>query len=152
MRVNEMKVEAPDKVGVTLAYMEFTKDFAEIKNYCIHKGETITGYTDKREAVSIRIEDILYFEAVGELVFAYLEKDMYEIRMRLYQIEERLQQHNIRRASKSMLVNIEHILSVRSALNGRLFAKMENGEEILISRNYTKQIAKCIMEDCDERV
>ena len=28
-----------------------------------------------------------------------------------------------------MLVNVEHIISVRTALNGRLYARMENGEE-----------------------
>ncbi len=33
-----------------------------------------------------------------------------------------------------MLVNVEHIISVRTALNGRLYARMENGEEILITR------------------
>lgn len=152
MQVTEVTVDSYEEEGITLSYMELTRDFAEIRDYCLHKGETIIGYTESKEAVNIRVEDILYFEAVGELVFAYLEQSMYEIHRRLYQVEASLQQSYIRRASKSMLINVDRIISVRSALNGRLYAKMENGEDVLISRNYAKQIANCIMEDYDEGI
>ena len=118
MRVREQIVEDPSKEGVTLEYVSFTREFAEIRDYVLRKGESMTAYTQEREAVRIRIEDILYFEAVGELVFAYLETQIYEVKLRLYQIEDRLRGANILRASKSVLVNLEHILSVRPALNG----------------------------------
>lgn len=152
MRVREQIVEDPSKEGVTLEYVSFTREFAEIRDYVLRKGESMTAYTQEREAVRIRIEDILYFEAVGELVFVYLETQIYEVKLRLYQIEDRLRGANILRASKSVLVNLEHILSVRPALNGRLYARMENGEDILISRNYAKQIARHIMEDTNETI
>lgn len=152
MRVREQIVEDPSKEGVTLEYVSFTREFAEIRDYVLRKGESMTAYTQEREAVRIRIEDILYFEAVGELVFAYLETQIYEVKLRLYQIEDRLRGANILRVSKSVLVNLEHILSVRPALNGRLYARMENGEDILISRNYAKQIARHIMEDTNETI
>ena len=49
--------------------------------------------------------------------------------------------------------NINYIISVRPALNGRLYAKMENGEEILITRKYAKEIAQYFMEEeRDERI
>ncbi len=152
MQVKELIVDQPQKEGVTLEYMRLTREFAEIRDYCLHKGETVTGYTGNGEAVSVRVEDVLYFEAVGELVFAYAENAVYEVKKRLYQIEEGVRRNSVQRASKSTLINTEHIVSVRPALNGRLFAKMENGEEVLISRNYAKQIAKCIMEGDDEEI
>lgn len=34
--------------------------------------------------------------------------------------------------------------------NGRLYARMENGEEILITRRYAKEIENCFMEDEDD--
>ena len=68
-------------------------------------------------------------------------------------MEEKVNKRNICRASKTMLVNIEHIISVRTALNGRLYARMENGEEILITRRYAKEVENCFMEDEDnERI
>lgn len=152
MQVKELIVDQPQKEGVTLEYMRLTREFAEIRDYCLNKGETVTGYTGNGEAVSVRVEDVLYFEAVGELVFAYAENTVYKVKKRLYQIEEGVRRNSVQRASKSTLINTEHIVSVRPALNGRLFAKMENGEEVLISRNYVKQIAKCIMEGDDEGI
>lgn len=147
MKLKENKVTDYEKEGVILEYVEFTKEFREIKDYVLQKGESITAYAEGNEAVSIRIEDILYFEAVGELVFAYLESQLYEVKLRLYQVEEKLKSNSILRASKSVLLNLDYIVSVRPALNGRLYAKMENGEDVLISRKYAKQISERIMED-----
>ena len=150
MRVTEKLVKSPEEEGVTLAYIRLTKDFEEIKEYVRHKGDTLTGYKKARERASVRIEDILYFETVDGLVFAYTVDSVYEIKGRLYQIEDKVKRRTICRASKTMLVNVEHITSVRTALNGRLYARMENGEEILITRRYAKEIEDCFMEDDDD--
>ena len=153
MRVTEKLVNSQEEEGVTLEYIRLTKDFEEIKEYVSHKGDTLTGYKQTKEKASVRIEDILYFETVDGLVFAYTVDSVYEIKGRLYQVEEEVKRRNICRVSKTMLVNVEHIISVRTALNGRLYAKMENGEEILITRRYAKEVEDCFMEDEDnERI
>lgn len=115
-----------------------------------HKGDTLIGYKQTKEKASVRVEDIFYFETVDGMVFAYTVDSVYEIKGRLYQVEEKVKRRNICRASKTMLVNAEHITSVRTALNGRLYARMENGEEILITRRYAKEIEDCFMEDEDD--
>lgn len=150
MRVIEKIVNNSEEEGVTLQYMRLTKDFEEIKEYVQHKGEALIGYTQNNERVSVRVEDILYFEIVDGIVFAYTVDSVYEIKGRLYQVEEKVSRRTICRASKAMLVNVEHITSVRTALNGRLYAKMENGEEILITRRYAREIEDCFMEDDDD--
>lgn len=150
MRVTEKIVNNSEEEGVTLQYMRLTKDFEEIKEYVQHKGEALIGYTQNNERVSVRVEDILYFEIVDGIVFAYTVDSVYEIKGRLYQVEEKVSRRTICRASKAMLVNVEHITSVRTALNGRLYAKMENGEEILITRRYAREIEDCFMEDDDD--
>lgn len=150
MRVTEKLVNSPEEEGVTLEYIRLTKDFEEIKEYVRHKRDTLTGYKQTKEKAAVRIEDILYFETVDGLVFAYTVDSVYEIKGRLYQVEEKVKRRNICRASKTMLVNVEHIISVRTALNGRLYATMENGEEILITRRYAKEIENCFMEDDDD--
>ena len=150
MRVTEKLVKSPEEEGVTLKYIRLTKDFEEIKEYVRHKGDTLLGYKQTKEKASIRVEDIFYFETVDGLVFAYTMDSVYEINGRLYQVEEKVKRRNICRASKTMLVNVEHIISVRTALNGRLYARMENGEEILITRRYAKEVEDCFMEDEDD--
>ena len=145
MKLIKKRVEQPQEVAITISYMNWTERLEEIENYILGANKHITGYGSNREMIPIRIEDILYFEAVGELVFAYTKEQVYEIKMRLYQIEESLKEDKMKRASKSILVNIRKIISVRPALNGRLFAKMENDEEILISRQYAKEVTAAIM-------
>lgn len=153
MRVTEKIVSNPEEEGVTLEYMRFTKDFEEIKEYVQHKGDLLIGYTQEKDKTAVRVEDILYFEIVDGVVFAYTVEKIYEVKGRLYQVEEKISRRTICRVSKTMLVNIDHIISVRTALNGRLYARMENGEEILITRRYAKEVEHCFMEeDKDEGI
>lgn len=153
MRVTEKIVSNPEEEGVTLKYMRFTKDFEEIKEYVQHKGDLLIGYTQEKDKTAVRVEDILYFEIVDGMVFAYTVEKIYEVKGRLYQVEEKISRRTICRVSKTMLVNIDHIISVRTALNGRLYARMENGEEILITRRYAKEVEHCFMEENkDERI
>lgn len=90
MNIAEREIDDPEKESVILEYVNFTKEFAEIKGYVRSKGESIRGYTEKKECVSIRTEDILYFEAVQNKVFAYTSNKFYEIKSRLYQLEEKI--------------------------------------------------------------
>lgn len=125
MNITEREIDDPEKEGVILEYVKFTKEFAEIKEYVRSKGESIRGYTEKKECVSIRTEDILYFEAVQNKVFAYTSNKFYEIKSRLYQLEEKITRKCMKRASKTTIVNADRIVSVRTALNGRLYVRME---------------------------
>lgn len=148
MKVLEKEVDTVEEQGVLLSYVNWTKEFEEIRDFCRNIGGTLTVYTQDKEMVQIPIRDILYVEAVGDLVFCYTSDDVYEVKSRLYQLQEQLEKFRIVRGSKSVLINIYHIVSVRPALNGRLYAKMENGEEILITRSY----AKGMMEEINEGI
>ena len=147
MKLVKRKAVQPQEEVITIIYSEWNNRLEDIKNYILSSDKHITGFGRNKEMIQIRIEDILYFEAVGEYVFAYLEKEVYEVKLRLYQLEEDLEEYKMKRASKSVLVNVKKIIAVRPALNGRLFAKMENDEEILISRQYAKSITAEIMAD-----
>ena len=145
MQFLKRKVEDKRDEAIILQYTNWSKNLEEISDFILNKGKQITGYGENREMYQIRVTDILYFEAVGELVFAYTKDKVYEIKMRLYQIEQSTKDAQMVRGSKSIVVNIRHIESVRPALNGRLYATMANGEEVLISRQYAKEVTEQIM-------
>lgn len=69
-------------------------------------------------------------------VFAYLEKDVYETKYKLYELEDRLFRTDFFRASKSTVVNLAMVESLSPAFNGRFEACMKNGERLIISRQY----------------
>lgn len=145
MQLVKRKVADKKDEAIILQYTNWTKNLEDISDYILNKGKQITGYGENKEMYQIRVEDIYYFEAVGELVFAYTKDRVYEIKMRLYQVEENTKSDKMMRGSKSIVVNLRHIESVRPALNGRLYATMANGEEILISRQYAKEVIENIM-------
>lgn len=84
--------------------------------------------------------DAFYFEAVDNRTFLYMEKEVFEIKERLYELEELLSQKDFIRTSKSRIVNINRIKSLKPELNRSMTAEMQNGEIISISRHYAKQL------------
>ena len=144
MKLIRKQIESTGEEAVILEYIEWTSEWENLSDYIEGKKRQIIGYGTKKEMYSIQLEDILYFEAVGDLVFAYTGDQVYEIKMRLYQVEEIVQQSGILRASKSFLVNVRKIEKVRSVLNGRFMAVMENGEEVLITRHYAREVMDAI--------
>lgn len=79
---------------------------------------------------------VYYFEAVDNRVFAYLEKDVYETKCKLYELEERLRGTDFFRATKSTVINLAKAESLSPAFNGRFEVSMKNGECLVISRQY----------------
>ena len=144
MKLIKRKTSSSSENSIIIEYIEWTDQLEDICNYIEGRRSQIIGYGENKEVCQIELDQILYFEAVGELVFAYTKTQIYEIKMRLYQIEEATKQNMILRVSKSFLVNIRKIKSVRPALNGRFIATMINGEEILISRQYAKEVSEAM--------
>lgn len=81
-------------------------------------------------------EEIYYFEAVDNKVFLYLEKEVYETKRKLYELEDQFQGTDFFRASKSCIVNLAKVKQLSPAFNGRFEALMRNGERVIISRQY----------------
>ena len=50
MNITEREIDDPEKGGVILEYVNFTKEFAEIKEYVRSKGD-LSGDTQKRNNV-----------------------------------------------------------------------------------------------------
>ena len=73
--------------------------------------------------------------------YVYTRNDCYESRDRLYELEEKLGTYYVR-ISKSMIVNLRKIQNVRAEPGGRMVAVLLNGEQVVISRSYVKEIKR----------
>ena len=88
------------------------------------------------------ITDIYYIEAVDDKTFIYMKKDCYETRKRLYEFESILSEREFARISKSVVVNLMKVSSIKPALNGRFMCMLANGEKVIISRKYVPDVKK----------
>lgn len=90
------------------------------------------------------IDNILYFESVDKRTFAYTEDDVYEISLRLYEIEETYSDTDLFRASKSTIINVAKIKMIKPLFGGKVEVLLENEEKQLVSRQYVPILKKKI--------
>ena len=88
----------------------------------------------------LNASDIYYIESVDKKTFVYGEEKVYQTDYRLHEIEDRLQNAGFVRISKSCLLNIHILDSIRPLLNSRLEATLQNGERVYVTRKYLRTI------------
>ena len=99
----------------------------------------LTGYMDDR-IVRLNYQDVYYFEANENRVFAYCHSDVFEVKYKLYELEEMFVPLDFVRCSKSLIVNMEKIEYLSPLFSGKLEAHLKNGEKIVISRQYVHSL------------
>jgi len=95
----------------------------------------VTGTADDRTRV-LSAEDVLFIESVDKRTFIYTADEVLETSLRLYETEERLADCDFLRIAKGCIVNFRAITALKPDVNGRIVATLENGERVVISRQY----------------
>lgn len=110
--------------------------------YALKAGRTrLTGYTADG-IVKLSPKEVFYFESVDNKVFAYCKNSVFEIKQKLYEIEESYHDSDFLRISKSVIVNVSKIVKVSPGFNGKFEAHLKNGEKTVISRQYVPDLKK----------
>ncbi len=104
--------------------------------YGIRAGQEKLTVTRDDKLFQVQLAQIYYFEAVDNRVFAYLEKEVCETKLKLYELEKKLASTDFFRASKSTIINLSKVKNISPAFNGRFEACMKNGEKLIVSRQY----------------
>lgn len=92
----------------------------------------------------LRPEEIFYLESVDGATFAYLAKRVCQVAAGLQALAACYGGRGFFRCSKSMVINIYRIRELRSEPGNRIRATMENGEQVMISRKYAKQLRQIL--------
>ncbi len=95
---------------------------------------------DEGGQLLLRPEDIFYLESVDGVTFAYLKEKVCRINGGLGEMAVRFAGRGFFRCSKSMVLNIYKIRFLKSEPQNRILATMENGEQVMISRKYARQL------------
>lgn len=103
--------------------------------------EKIKGSKDGKIFI-LDTEKIYYFESVDKKTFIYMNKEVYETSLRLYELEERFSNSDFFRASKSTIINLAKIKEIIPVFGGRVEVILENDEKQIISRQYVPILKK----------
>ncbi len=122
---------------------KISDEVKEIVAFVKSRQGQLTGTIDDRQ-FEIPVSDIFYIESVDNKSFIYTQNKVYETRQKLYELEEILREKRFIRISKSTLLNLMKISSIKPALNGRFTAVLYSGEEVIISRKYVPELKKAL--------
>ena len=145
MRVHIRKIPDKEKEQVIIECVDVTPEVRDIYSYVQNKGTEICGIVDGEYQKKFSLQEIYYFEALDEKVFGYTKDSVFELKMRLYEVEKEFEKRHFVRCSKSVVLNLMLLDGISPALNGRFFAHMKNGEKLMISRQYASHVRKVVM-------
>lgn len=137
------KTEKTNPEMVEIHCHKISDEVKEIVAFVKSRQGQLTGVIDERQ-FEIPVTDIFYIESVDNKSFVYTQKQVYETRYKLYELEEMLNNKGFIRISKSTLLNLMKISSIKPALNGRFTAVLYSGEETIISRKYVPEFKKAL--------
>ena len=143
MKLEVRKIPENEPEMMEIRYHWITDEVREIVSFVKSRQGQISAMQDGKR-FEVPVADLFYAESVDKRGFLYAAAESYETRVRLYELEDMLKEKTFLRISKSMIVNLMKITSVRPALNGRFSAILKNGEEILISRKYVPALKRVL--------
>ncbi len=139
MEIKIFKITKEQPEQLEIRCHEITEQVREIVTFVKSRQGQLNGMIEGKQ-YEIPIMDIYYIEAVDSKVFLYSSKKVYETRQKIYELENALKEKYFLRVSKSLLLNLMKVKSIKPAVNGRFTAILQSGEEIMISRKYVPEL------------
>ncbi|WHY86291.1 LytTR family DNA-binding domain-containing protein [Neobacillus novalis] len=135
MKISIEKINKELGEEILIRCHEVDDEIHEIVNKLKTENLIVLGYQNDK-VHRIKLNDIYYFEAVDGKVFSYSKDNVFEVKQKLYELEELYKNKNCFRASKSTILNIAKISSIFPSISGRYEAVLDNGERAVVSRQY----------------
>lgn len=136
MKLQIEEIPNLEETEIQIKCKEIDQKINRIANYIRTSYITINGKIDN-EVYVINLDDIFYFEAVDNKVFAYDEKNIYEVTYKLQDLNEMLRRTSFIQVSRTVILNINKIEKVTTLVNSRICALLVNSEKIIITRAYS---------------
>lgn len=137
INIDDKLTETQTHISSPALSAELEKMIAALRIYdqqmVVFKGE---------ESVILEVAQIVYVESVDRKTFVYTRNNFYETKLRLYEMEEQLCQSGFLRTSKSCLVQLKQIRTLKTELNRKLRVTLENGEQLMVSRQYADELKR----------
>ncbi|NMA06233.1 MAG: LytTR family transcriptional regulator [Ruminococcaceae bacterium] len=105
--------------------------------------QVIAGFLEDMVEI-LNPEEIINVYASSGKVYAKTENDEYLLRMRLYEIEERLSKRGFVRISNSEIINLNKVKSFDLSFVGTICVTLSDGTVTYVSRRYVSKIKQVL--------
>ena len=105
--------------------------------------QILTGFRGDRAEV-LEQPDILRIYASAGKVFAATAEGEYTLRLRLYELEERLDKQQFVRISNSEIINLKQVKGFDLSLTGTICVSLSDGTVTYVSRRYVSKLKQVL--------
>lgn len=129
-----------DETSVVIKSKKLTEEVLEVLEKL--KNEKSQKFLGKKndKIYFLNPSDIICFYSNEQKILADTDEGSFEVKMKLYEIEEKLENMSFVRCSKFAIVNIEKINNIELSFGGSLIINLVNGKRESISRRYVKKV------------
>lgn len=118
---------------------EVTQVMSYLTDRSRHRKTSIPGIRDER-IVLLEPEEIYSIYSQGGKTFADTEEQTYEIKIKLYQAEEKLAKYDFIRIGKSEIINLKKVEYFEAGITGTIVIVFKNGKKTYVSRRFVKSL------------
>ena len=123
---------------VVIYTRERTKLTDDIEALVIGSVTEIIGYGEN-QAIRLKTDEVICFMVEDNKVYALTDKEKYQLKQRLYQLEEMLPD-NFVKINQSCIANIRQIKKFDTSISGTLVINFKNGYKDYVSRRQMKTV------------
>ena len=135
-----------DEPEMIIRAPRLTEDVARLQQLILEQKMTpLTFYKDRSEYF-VDVSEILFFETDGEKIYGHTREEAYEVRQKLYELEEILP-IAFCRISKSSIVNTKQIYSIEKSFSGTSTVNFyQTHKQVHVSRHYYQLLKERLKE------
>ena len=135
-----------DEPEMIIRAPRLTEDVARLQQLILEQKMTpLTFYKDRSEYF-VDVSAILFFETDGEKIYGHTREEAYEVRQKLYELEEILP-IAFCRISKSTIVNTKQIYSIEKSFSGTSTVNFyQTHKQVHVSRHYYQLLKERLKE------
>ena len=135
-----------DEPEMIIRAPRLTEDVARLQQLILEQKMTpLTFYKDRSEYF-VDLSKILFFETDGEKIYGHTREEAYEVRQKLYELEEILPVAFCR-VSKSTIVNTKQIYSIEKSFSGTSTVNFyQTHKQVHVSRHYYQLLKERLKE------
>ena len=126
---------------VTIEYPEYTESVKGLIKWIRSLDLSFSAFSDDRQ-IRIALSDVYYLENVDRKVFLYTHGDVYRLDASMTEIDRITEDSDLVRISRTCVMNTAHLTEIRQLKNSHLEAMLDNGERLIVSRKYLRDIKR----------
>ena len=96
------------------------------------------------EYILLNANEVLAFQAEGELVWIITAKNRYLAAQSLRKIEEKLEGSSFRRVHRNALVNVDHVRKMAALSSNRWLITLHNNQEFIVSKRLARNVREIL--------